>query len=65
MDLITGLPVTKHGFNAVFSLVDRFSKWVTFVPCKKTDGSEELSKLFIAHIVSKHGIPKILISDRD
>lgn len=65
MDLVTGLPTSRNGCNAIFSVVDRFSKWVTFIPCKKTDGSVELARLFISEVVSKHGIPKILISDRD
>lgn len=65
MDLVTDLPTSRDGKNAIFSLVDRFSKWVTFVPCKKTDGSEELARLFVSEIIRKHGIPKVLISDRD
>ena len=34
MDFITNLPVTERGFDAVYTVVDRFSKLVMFVPCK-------------------------------
>ena len=33
MDLITHLP-TSEGFDSVFTIVDRFSKYVTFIPAK-------------------------------
>lgn len=65
MDLVTGLPYTRHGFDAIFSLIDKFSKWVTFVPCNKSDGSKELAALFVRELVRRHGVPKVLISDRD
>lgn len=65
MDLVTGLPVSTNGYDSVFTIIDRFSRWVTFIPCHKTDGSDILAKLFINEIVRRHGLPKILISDRD
>ena len=65
MDIITHLPVTKRGCDATAMLVDRMSKYVYFVPCKSTISAEDLTELFIATMVSQHGMPKRIISDRD
>ena len=32
MDLITHLP-TSESLDSVFTIVDRFSKYITFIPC--------------------------------
>ena len=65
MDIITHLPVTERGCDAIATFVDRMSKYVYFVPCKSTISAEELVQLFIATAVSWHRIPKWIISDRD
>ena len=41
------------------------SKYVYFVPCKSTISVEELAQLFIAMVMSQHGMPKRIISDHD
>ena len=65
MNIITQLPVTKRGCDAFATFVDRMSKYVYFVPCKSTISAEELALLFIATVVSRHGMPKRIISDCD
>ena len=64
MDLITHLP-TSEGFDSVFTIVDRFSKYVTFIPCKVTCTAPDLARMFYDHIVCKFGMPKKIVSDRD
>ena len=64
MDLITHLP-TSEGFDLVFTIVDRFSKYVTFVPCKATCTTPDLAKVFYDHIVCKFGMPQKIVSNRD
>jgi hypothetical protein len=34
MDFIMNLPVSVRGYDAIFSIVDRFSRLVRFIPCK-------------------------------
>ena len=65
MDIITHLPVTERGFDAIAMFVDCMSKDVYFVPCKSTISAEKLAQLFIATVVSRHGMPKRIISDHD
>ena len=65
MDIITQLPVTERVCNAVATFVDCMSKYVYFVPCKYTISAEQLAQLFIATEVSRHGMPKRIISDHN
>ena len=65
MDIITHLPVTERGYDAIATFVDRMSKYVYFVPCKSIISAEELAQLFIATVVLRHGMPKQIISDRN
>ena len=65
MDIITHLPVTKRVCDAIAMFVDRMSKYTYFVPCKSKISAEELVQLFIAMVVSRHGMPKRIISDHD
>ena len=44
MDIITHLPVTKQGCDAIAAFVDHMSKYVYFVPCKSTISAEKLVK---------------------
>jgi hypothetical protein len=46
MDYISGLPSTKQGNDHVFMVVDRFSKMVILVACKKSITIEATTKLF-------------------
>ena len=64
MDLTTHLPTSK-GFDSVFIIVDRFSKYVTFIPWKSTCTAPELARMFNNYIVWKFRIPQKIVSDRD
>ncbi|KAE8734320.1 hypothetical protein F3Y22_tig00000773pilonHSYRG00160 [Hibiscus syriacus] len=64
MDFIVGLPVTD-GFSSIMVVIDRFSKYGTFIPASKVCPAEEAARLFLKHVVKYWGVPKTIISDRD
>lgn len=65
MDLITDLPVTRRGYDSVVTFADRLSKQVHFAPTIKTVDAPKLAKIFRETIYKHHGMPKVIISDRD
>jgi transposase InsO family protein len=65
MDLITQLPRTKAGMNAIAVFVDRLSKQAIFVPTTTSVSAKELATLFFLHVYRYHGIPRSIVSDRD
>jgi hypothetical protein len=65
MDLITGLPMTPDGHDAIVVFVDRLTKMVHFVPTVTAVTAEGFAKLFVRNVWRLHGMPKELVSDRD
>jgi hypothetical protein len=64
MDFITQLPPSKD-FTAILVVVDRFTKMAHFIPTADTVDAKELASLFLQRIVSAHGLPDDIVSDRD
>lgn len=65
MDMITDLPTTKNGFDCIMVFIDAFSKMSHFVPCKKTLNSITAAEMLRKEVIKHHGIPSVIISDRD
>ena len=64
IDFIVGLPKTAKGYDSIWVVVDRLTKSAHFIPVKTGYKSHQYAELYIARIVSLHGIPKTIISDR-
>ncbi|KAK1681539.1 hypothetical protein QYE76_042387 [Lolium multiflorum] len=62
MDFITGLPKSSKGNDSIWVVVDRLTKVAHFIPVKTT--IKDLAELYISRIVSLHGTPKSIVSDR-
>ncbi|GKA96441.1 putative reverse transcriptase domain, ribonuclease H-like domain, aspartic peptidase domain protein [Tanacetum coccineum] len=65
MDFLTKLPKTSTGHDAIWVIVDRLTKSAHFIPIRATDSMETLTRLYIKEIVSRHGVPISIMSDRD
>jgi hypothetical protein len=65
MDLITQLPQTKAGHDAIVVWVDKLTKQVHFAATQTSVTAVELAKLFYQEVVRHHGIPSSIVSDRD
>ena len=65
MDFITKLPKTSSGYDSIWVIVDRLTKSAHFIPIKETYKMEQLTRLYVKEIVSRHGAPISIISDRD
>lgn len=65
MELITQLPKTMAGHDAIVVFVDRLSKLVHFEATSTTVTAPELAQIFRRTIVRHHGFPRLIISDRD
>ena len=67
MDFITDLPLSD-GMNAIFTCVEKLSKYVVVVPCHMGDwdlSAFDVADLFFAHVVARFGVPKSVLHDRD
>ena len=64
MDLIVHLPHSQI-YNAIFVVVDRFSKMAHFIPTQTQISAPELAQIFLDNIVRLHGFPRSIVSDRD
>ena len=64
MDFIVGLPKTSKGFDSIWVIVDRLTKSAHFLPVKSIHPTIQYAKMYLARIVSLHGVPKTIVSDR-
>jgi transposase InsO family protein len=59
-----GLPRTQRGFDSIWVIVDRLTKVAHFLPIKTTYNGPRLAELYMERIVSLHGVPRKIVSDR-
>jgi hypothetical protein len=64
MDFIVGLPRTAKGYDSIWVIIDRLTKIALFLPVKTYYPVLTYVELYIARILSLHGVPKTIVSDR-
>nr|GEZ74145.1 reverse transcriptase domain-containing protein [Tanacetum cinerariifolium] len=65
MDFVTKLLKASNGHDTIWVIVDLLTKSAHFIPTREIDSMETLTRLYIKEIVSRHGVPISIISDRD
>ncbi|GKB29919.1 putative reverse transcriptase domain-containing protein [Tanacetum coccineum] len=65
MDFVTKLPKMASGQDMIWVIVDRLTKSTHFLPAKENDSMEKLTRQYVKEVVSRHGVPVLIISDRD
>ena len=64
VDFITALPTAAEGEDSIMTVVDRATKMVHLIPCRKTTTAGEAAKLYWQHVIRLHGVPRAIHIDR-
>jgi hypothetical protein len=65
LDLVTGLPHSKGGYDTIVVFVDMLTKMIHIAPTTKDVTGEGVARLFFDTVFKHHGMPEVLVSDRD
>ncbi|GJS63907.1 putative reverse transcriptase domain-containing protein [Tanacetum coccineum] len=65
MDFVTKLPKTVTRQDTIWVIVDRLTKYAHFLPMREDDSMEKLTRQYLKEVVSRHGVPVSIISERD
>jgi hypothetical protein len=60
-----GLPRIVKGFDSIWVIIDRLTKIAHFLPVKVKYTVVTYVELYIARILSLHGVPKTIVLDGD
>jgi hypothetical protein len=64
LDYLTHFP-KSNGFNRVLIVVDHLTRMAQFLPCIRTFIAEKTATLFLHGVYKLHGLPRVMVSDRD
>jgi transposase InsO family protein len=64
MDFIEGLPKSQNK-DVILVAVDRLSKYAHFIALSHPYNAAEVAQLFLDNIFKLHGLPKVILTDRD
>ena len=65
MDFIVEVPETSEGYNTIVVFVNRLSEMVHLQPTTTTATAMDIANIFFKTIFCLHGLPRVIISDRD
>nr|GFA13811.1 putative reverse transcriptase domain-containing protein [Tanacetum cinerariifolium] len=65
MEFVENLPRTSSGHDVIWVIVDRLTKSAHFLAIHEDYKMERLARPYINKIITRHGVPVLIISDRD
>ncbi|GJR92585.1 reverse transcriptase domain-containing protein [Tanacetum coccineum] len=65
VDFITKLPRSMNGHDTIWVIVDRLTKPAHFLAIREDYSTKRLARIYIDEIVARHGVPVLIILDRD
>ena len=63
IDILGPLPVTEDGYRWILTIVDQFTRWPIAIPLRGRS-SAEIARALHDHLITHHGPPKTVLSDR-
>jgi len=63
LDIVSGFPTTKTGFDVIVVFTDRLTKRVYSEPCTKTVSARDLALIFFRTVFRSQAMPRVLLSD--
>ena len=60
IDFVTDLPVSSGNKDTILTIVDKATRMVHLVPCRKNITAVATAQLLWRHVVKLHGIPKVI-----
>jgi hypothetical protein len=64
LDYLTHLLVS-NGFDNVLIVVDHPTQKAQLLPCTESVTTQEIANLFLHGVYRLHGLPRVLVNDRD
>ena len=65
VDFLSGFPEAQQTkYTDCLVTIDKFTKWVVAVPCRKNPTAAETARLLMTHVFQTFGLPTVIISDR-
>ena len=65
MDFILSLSRSRKERDSIFIIVDKFSKTIHFIYCRKTKDVTNLANIFFKKVVQLHSVLRSIMSNRD
>jgi hypothetical protein len=63
--LLLSQDINSMAYEYIIVVVDRLTKYAIFLPLPTKYNTRYLARTFVNEVVTKHGIPDSIISDRD
>ena len=64
LDFVEGLPKSSR-YDTILVIIDKYTKYGHFIPLVHPFNAMTVAQLYVDHVYKLHGLPSVIISDRD